>query len=210
MTSYAVRIAVCPGCKEKLAVWSVSSCNTFHAKFFTDGFIEGPMYDEGGDLARCHTCRTVFWMDEVSAGPYISASEIPRCVRRREMFLISSPELSSYPALLESNLWRTVEEEKYIRMRAWWAWNDQRRRDAAASDSPFSPNATANCERLLEILDDTVDDEAILRAEIYRELGRFQECLKQLDRPFDPRCSSRLRVIMALAESGRCGVSQIE
>jgi hypothetical protein len=49
-----------------------------------------------------------------------------------------------------------------------------------------------------------------MRAEICRELGRFQECLAQLDRPFPERCAKVVSVIRRLAGAGKPGVSQIE
>lgn len=210
MTSYRIEIATCPGCKTKLAVWGVASRNTIGAKFFTDGFVDGPMYDESGALLACPTCGTVFWRADMSISSSLSDTEFFRNADNRALPTAHKPKLASYPALAERSPWRTAEEEKYVRMRAWWAWNDDRRRDPSASESPLPRQATVNCERLLEILVGTDDDQTIMRAEICRELGRFQECLTQLDRPFPESYAKAVGVIRRLAGAGKCSVSQME
>ncbi len=95
--------------------------------------------------------------------------------------------------------------EKNLRRFALWLANDERYPNSiprrfmdrryeklmshATSDLPInkemSPSAESNVKTLLCILDESIEDELILKAELYRELGRFSETFELLNRDID-------------------------
>ena len=64
MTTYFPERMCCPRCDHGFSYMAVGSYNTFGATFYTDGYIEGPMYDDQGRLFRCPQCRVIGWNDE--------------------------------------------------------------------------------------------------------------------------------------------------
>lgn len=213
MTSYQFKIISCPACKKWLQILEVASCNTINATFYTDGFVSGPMYDEGGSILSCPLCDTKFWRtDVVNSIP----ERDPEYFKHKKNHQVPSAyklDLSSYPSLLTKKLWRNSEEEIYVRIRAWWAYNGHSLSFfILKSEPPHSVEAKeANCERLLQLLDSKDDDdETILCAEICRELGKFEECLALLDRPFPNKYEQVLRVIRTLASKKDSNISEIK
>jgi hypothetical protein len=63
----------------------------------------------------------------------------------------------------------------------------------------YSIAAAQNLERLLLMLDLTQDREQLLKAEILRELGRFDEAEAVLSRPFPELNQTAIRCILDLS-----------
>jgi hypothetical protein len=193
----------------------VSSCNTIDAKFFTDGYIEGPMYSENGKIKECSVCKKLSWLNDILNPIKLSHIEFKNYRKDHELIGFAwSPhcwedECWSYIPFLEKAPWRNEAEEKYIRIRALWSWNACRRKNCQLNDGLLQAAAT-NCERLLDLFDVADDSEFIMRCEALRELGRFKECLTQLDRHLDNRYTETVRTIRALAEEGNPCVKRIK
>jgi hypothetical protein len=60
MTSYLIQIKQCPECGCQFKVWAIASCNTIDARFYTDGSVEGSMYEEGSALLTCRNAIDIF------------------------------------------------------------------------------------------------------------------------------------------------------
>lgn len=183
MTSYYFEIGQCPDCGCKFTAISVASCNTFGAKFYTDGFVDGSMYDEGSALLSCPECNRYIWRDDVPDREFIQDSTYFNDPELRSLPKARCIGLSDYEKLLDQGLWKTEDQETYVRIRAWWSYNCIFR-DHAIDDFRLSPKQESNLLRLLQLLNPKNPDEAITRAEILRELGEFDECLKQLQQPY--------------------------
>jgi hypothetical protein len=176
MTTYFPERMCCPRCDHGFSYMAVGSYNTFDATFYTDGYIEGPMYDDQGRLFRCPHCHAVGWNDEF-------ACEDPDDGDEAELGSVFDADvgpipLKDYPALLDEAPWRGPDEEKYVRIAAFWAAN-MPRRGAPESAEPFSASEERNLRALLECLDDSPQDR-LMRAEILRETGQFEACLEVL------------------------------
>lgn len=209
MTSYQIEIKQCPNCGCEFQIWAVASCNTIDAKFYTDGFVDGPMYDEGGDLLTCPECKRYFWWEDV-----------PTKKTMRDFQSLRDPELGllphagevrghQYEDILSQALWKTEAQEKYIRIRAWWSFN-RVYRDYATEEFNMSHEGEANLLRLLQLLDPNDPDESIMKAEVLRQLGQFDECLKQLDQPVDDSYLKAIDTIKKLANCKKRYVVRIE
>ena len=208
MTSYWIEIKQCPNCDCEFTVWAVASCNTFGAKFYTDGFVDGPMYDEGSALLTCPECNRYFWREDVPTRESMRDSQFFSDSERRSLPNAGQVHLRHYEDMLHQALWKTKTQEKYIRIRAWWSINSAYR-GHATQEIDLSPEQEANLLKLLQLLDTNDSDELIMKAEVLRELGQFDECLKQLDQPFDDRYLPAIDAIKTLAKSKKRLVGSI-
>jgi len=100
-------------------------------------------------------------------GPFDGAVE-PELLTAREYF-----------ALLEHGL-STVHKERYVRFHARWAANDSRR--GRSESIPLSHAETLNLEALALLLDESDVKDLLSKAELMRELGRFDEATAMLDK----------------------------
>ena len=76
------------------------------------------------------------------------------------------------------------DKEFYLRLRLWWKANDAWRYVPDAKPA-FSPEQVQNIEALSALFDESLPGHRILKAEIARELGRFDECLLLLSYQFE-------------------------
>ena len=86
-----------------------------------------------------------------------------------------------------------------MRVSAWRSANDAWRRVPNAT-SAFSKEQTQNLHALSAMLDETEPNQRILKAEIAREMGEFEKCLRLLSHPFDKGYDHAVGFIRKLAE----------
>jgi hypothetical protein len=180
MTSYRVEVRQCADCGCQFKTWAVASCNTFGATFYTDGFVDGTMYDEGWALLICPGCNKWLWQEDMPAlesmrdslawnDPRLSALPDAETVRGR-----------AYEDALRQAIWTNEGQEKYVRIRAWWSFNNPYR-GQADDQSSLPTEQEENLLSLLKLLSANHWDDRITTAEIFRELGQFDECLEELN-----------------------------
>jgi hypothetical protein len=95
------------------------------------------------------------------------------------------------------------DQEVYLRTVYWRLMNDPRRR----SQSPIalSREEQLNLRNLLTLVDEMDESSRLIRAEIYRELGEFEECAKALDYDFsDDYISVAVTIYMLQEEKLLC------
>jgi hypothetical protein len=84
-------------------------------------------------------------------------------------------------------------------MRCWWNANDVWRRVLDARQA-FSPEQLKNLEALSALFDESLPGHRILKAEIAREFGKFDECLLLLSYQFEEGYEYVVGFIKKLAE----------
>ena len=194
MTTYFPERMCCPRCDHGFSYMAVGSFNTFGATFYTDGFIEGPMYDDQGRLFRCPQCRAIGWNDEfICEEPGDDEDELAAVFDGE----VGPIPMREYPELLAEAPWRGPDEEKYVRIAAFWAAN-MPRRAPDSQPAPFNDDEHRNLLALLDLLGDTSQDR-LMRAEILREMGRFEDCLEVLVGFDDTELETVARLIRELA-----------
>jgi hypothetical protein len=87
-----------------------------------------------------------------------------------------------------------VEEGGGIKATAWRSANDAWRR-VPNTEPAFSKDQEQNLKTLSEMLDEKEPNQKILKAEIARELGNFDECLLHLSYQFDKGYDHAVRFI---------------
>jgi hypothetical protein len=187
----ALIVRECPHCKAHVVQEETVSGNTIGAKFYTDGKREAKMLPNHPWLVKCPVCSGLFWVDE--------AMEVDTgfdAAKGKQQVLAPSGkemlEFLSGPAL-------PANKELYVRVSAWRSANDAWRRNPNATPA-FSKDQVQNLMALSEMLDESEPNHRILKAEIARELGEFDECLGLLLHPFDGRYGYVVGFIKKLAE----------
>jgi hypothetical protein len=194
-------IRECPHCKARFVQEDTLSGNTIGAKFYTDGRRYAPMLPEHPWLAKCPACGGLFWVDEteqVDIG-FDAAKGKPQVEAPSEREMIN---FLSGPALPK-------DKEIYLRMRVWWAANDVWR--WLPNPKPaFSKEQVKNLDALSALFDESLPGHRILKAEIARELGKFEECLLLLSYQFEEGYDFTTNFIRKLAEEKERAVKPFE
>lgn len=192
MTIGPSNIRECPSCAKPVEQPTLGSGNTFGARQWSDGFLDAPMLPELPRLAKCPHCAALFWVEEAKQLGECWPGQIESS-RWPEAKAIEGPNVKEFLSELPS-VEGDAEKAAFVRMRAWWRGNDRFRKGDAVAP-PFSGAERANLEALARMLDDADPQQVIMKAEIARELGRFDECLKLLDREFEEGLQFVVRTI---------------
>jgi len=184
-------IRECPHCKAHVVEEDTLSGNTIGAKVYTDGKREAKMLPDHPALVKCPACSRLFWVEEaekVDSG--FEAAE-----GKQKVLAPSEKEMLNFMA------GQTLPEDKeiYLRMRCWWATNDAWRKLSDPKPA-FSPEQVKNLEALSALFDESLPGHRILKAEIAREMGRFDECLLLLSYQFEEGYDWAVGFIKKLAE----------
>lgn len=190
-------IRECPKCKALIEEPTWESGNTFGARFWTDGKCEAPMLPDYPSFVKCKDCKHLFWIDE--------AKKVKTEDNGAELLALDYMEPS------ESDYYKAASTEKdktklvYLRIRAWRAWNDQWRKQPTVTVAKLSPEAKSNMNALSALLNESKPEERLLKAEVARELGQFDQCRKLLKYKFSKNLADTASFIDSLAGK-KCSV----
>ena len=152
---------------------------------------EAKMLPDHPWLAKWPACAGLFWVDEaldVDTG-FDAAKGKKQVLAPSEKEMLEFLEGPTLPK----------DKEMFLRVAAWRSANDAWRWNPNAT-SAFSKDQVQNLKSLSKMLDETEPNQRILKAEIARELGEFDECLSLLSQPFDERYGHAVDFIKKLAE----------
>lgn len=179
MTQYQVHTVRCPNCSHWFNFTRLAMYFTFagaSTTIYTDFFNEAAPSNSA--LLGCPHCSTAYWSKEL---PISSTYGLGK-------FRGKSPSASPIGGtklveLLKQNFWKTQEEEFFLRVMAWWWLNMPYRKaeEGKAIAADIDGRLYENLTELLPLVRTDTTSRAIMRAEILRELGRFQECIGVLD-----------------------------
>ena len=179
MTQYRVHTVRCPNCSRWFNFTRLAMYSTFagaSTTIYTDFFNEAAPSNSA--LLGCPHCSTTYWSKDLPISSTYGLGE----------FRGKSPSASPiYGAklveLLEQRFWKTQEEEFFLRVMAWWWLNMPYRKaeEGKSTAAEIDERLHENLSGLLPLVEATTTSRTIMRAEILRELGRFQECIGVLD-----------------------------
>ena len=161
-------IKICLDCDGLIKEGVLLSGNTFGADFYTDGKMEAPMLPEQHALFKCPHCQSLMWSDDLQI---IDSDELDEQVNVTPYLV---PNFDEYLYKLKDG---DIDKEEYLRVKAWHAGNDQRRKNNTKQE--LSIDEVDNLKKLGDILG-LSDDELIYKAEIKRELSLFSESIDLL------------------------------
>lgn len=185
-----MEIIACPTCGGPLKRETWLSGNTFGAKLYTDGRQVAPMMPRQPPVCRCPHCSTFFWLtDAPELGAIRDGEESD--VRSKLRDPLALPELSEadYHDALKSGLPKNRDQERQLRILAWWRSNDAfRELESPPMSAPSNlTKRRENLESLLVLLTkDDYPEAVIMRAELLRELGECDTACAVLNSLSDP------------------------
>ena len=209
------RVLACPRCAALVRHSSWASTNTFGSTLWSDGHRAGPMTGAQSPWVCCPSCAGCFWLVEAT-----KVGQFSPYGQREEQSV--DPAWANAPHVIEPTELQLIagaEEQtdtgrcKRLRALAWHAGNDPHRvAGAPHGQRTWQPHFIANLEALVALFDDADPDEAIVKVEALRELGRFDEALFQLRRvqgdapayvveEFARLCRAQVRDVVALSEA---------
>lgn len=224
MTSYVFELKKCTNCENEFVSNSLLSSNSKAAVFYTDGYMLGPMYSEDIYVVKCPKCNSYLWKNTLPTLKHISELEYFR------KYHDDNPEKYfnyhiNFEYLLTTPIWTNAEQEKYIRISAWWSFNDKYRagkfetldshyekylKESGLQESReflITAEQERNLKRILELLDLQDEHERLMTAEIHRELGDFDQCINLLDFDFS---ESRKVYAGAIKKLGKEQVNKVD
>ena len=167
----------CPKCSNILYKGSLISGNTMGAKLYSDGKEIAPMLIEFPVISKCSKCNTIFWLENEIEIENHKDSE-------KAEFLT----ISDYQTALKNKLFRSKEEEIYIRKGIIWGFNDRLRNGDPLIDSESEKEIwTNNIQKLISLLDQNDLEEKILIIELLRYQGNFMDSLGLLETIHNPK-----------------------
>lgn len=162
-------------------------------------------------------------VEEVDVGK-LSEEELEQIVQERELkaellaraeelkansLYALEPEESDYLSFASED-GRSSAHIRHARIRAWWRANDALRDDDAdVLNFRLSGAQAENLERLYELLDEASDNDRLMKAEVARELGRFDRALSLLTGSFPAQMQSSVETIRALCHERNVLVAEI-
>jgi hypothetical protein len=170
----------CPECGEKYLVSNESNIPSESATFFSDGFfIDKEIWRTPG-IIGCVTCELGFFPDN---GKLIASPDWDEFYLKWAHLKKAEPPSAGALALeLRSRRKMDVETEKIIRKEFWYAANHyETGRILLANNEKFYNFWMSSLNRFEELLDINNSEQRIIKAEINRNLNRFETCLSLLD-----------------------------
>lgn len=224
------QIIACPKCKGLAKHMTLASGNGFGAKIWTDGKGDAPMCPGLPPVVKCHHCAEIYWLEDAEKvgsidtyrwrlgdGDQDDDSQVNPDWAAAER--IQVPTEDDYYHALEKGLAKTLEQEKELRILAWWRRNDDDRegyyddyRDdypddydvigrSLAGETPISLGPLRqNLIALTHLLEDESGNDCLMKAEVLRELGEFEAARLVLRRINTPNAAVFVSRIMSLCD----------
>jgi hypothetical protein len=173
----------CPHCGGYAKKETLLSGNTFGASLWSDCKQIASMLPEFPQVVLCKHCNQFYWVEDAKEVDSIWLWDRKRYSKEKELKwantkFIEFPTYEEYLQCLESDAIRNRSDEKYVRIQLWWLSNDHIRGKYPLINLFRNKMIEFNCiniESLLDLLDQVNTTELIKKAEIHRNLGRFDE-----------------------------------
>ncbi|MBK7095352.1 MAG: hypothetical protein IPH57_10020 [Saprospiraceae bacterium] len=181
----------CPKCNEDFKTSGALSGNTFGATLYSDAFNFYPMLPINHKLIKCPLCLSFIWLN------YLKPKSIERYTPSYTFSITfdGSPRRNYVKELSINDYFEALKtmypgDRLFIRKKIWWAFNDRiryydgKRKNKSKIifvEPDDEKKYTDNCYALLELLNTEDINQKIMRAEINRNLGKFEECLKIIE-----------------------------
>ncbi|MDN5350204.1 MAG: hypothetical protein PWQ54_1600 [Bacteroidales bacterium] len=201
----------CPKCGQKIANESLMSGNTFGARYFSDGKRIAPMLPEFPDLIRCQSCGFFFFLHEQEPVDELYRFDDQFDFDLSEIDQAQAPGLDDLVLALREEVARKKENEIAIRMDIWRAFNDRSRNGKSMflneNDKVLYHR---NCEVLIALIEPKEDHFKVTLAELNRNLGLFDTCLKLINSLEDQRWNNLKKQFTMACEQGETKVFELK
>jgi hypothetical protein len=200
-----------PGCKRPVKFTTVGSVAisvaSVLATYWTDGKCESRMLPDEPWLRKSLSEGVLFWSDECEKiGQHFDRPGELEREEWRDLDYAVEPSEEDYFEALDADVANSGERMRYLRMRLWWLGNDPIRKD---KEKRLSEPHLANLRQLADLLSDDDPNQRLMKAEVLRELSRFDDALHVLKRIFPEDYSQAVARIRQLAEQGMATVATL-
>jgi hypothetical protein len=184
---------------------SLRSGNTFGERLWTDGWRSAPMLPGIPHFIECPACHRCLWLtNELIEDPPESDSAFD------DLPQVHEPGFLAYLGALSSGVSRSIEDEVFLRTRAWWRSNDPQRHGLSEQrNGEYVAARAGNMRQLLALLEQERRAQRDARAELLRELERFDECRAVLSAKRGGAATELTPWISRLCEAGDCLVREV-
>jgi len=203
-------IRECPKCSQYIKQVTLESGNTVGARFWTDGKMDAPMMSDQPWLVKCPACKNLFWVDKAK-----QLAELDPLAKAKKEF----SDALMFEHLTETDYLKFLQtkkiskkKEEYVRIRAWWCTNDSMRHEKPTKRSKvvFTKDQEDNISRLYELLDEEDPNQRLMKAEIARERGMFDEAMSLLEYKFPEGFDKAVSVVRGLCKSHSAVLAEIK
>lgn len=118
-----VKIYQCPNCKSEIGVDTIRSGNTFGAILYSDGKTDAPMLPEEVKITKCSNCDNIFWLESKNIVKTVEPWDKDKLYPEAQKAEVLS--LYDYILALEQNVFNSIKDEEYLRIRLMWKFNDR-------------------------------------------------------------------------------------
>lgn len=199
------QVIACPTCRTLARYGTLASGNTAGARTWTDGKQVAPMLPHPPAIVRCAHCKEVYWLAEARKIGKVDrwSNSDPVNPDWSAAPQVEEPEEDEYYRALDLGLAGTAEEERTVRVLAWWRANDGERNgeQRASRSAPAAARWKKNLEALVFLVAEEDDGERLMKAELLRELGRFDVAQAVLDQITSPNVAGVVRQFRALCDA---------
>jgi hypothetical protein len=184
------------GCKKPVKFSTIASGNTCGATYWTDGKREAPMLPDNPWLRKSPSEGVLFWSDECEEIGSIEgwgSDDEESHPEWEELEFAEEPDEADYLKAIEEGVGDTPEKLRYLHVRLWWAGNDVIRKDP---NKELSEEQLHHLGILNTLLSEDDSNQRLMRAEVCRELGKFDETMRLLEYRFPEdysRAANRIR-----------------
>lgn len=209
------QIIACPHCKGLAKYMTLMSGNTIGAQVWTDGRQVAPMLPHPPGVVKCRHCDECYWLadaEEVGTlDPWGGEGQQvnPSWAIAEE---VQEPTEEEYYRAMEKGLATDPEQERSLRVLAWWRSNDAFR-DAPRVPAVDNPSGSElwrkNLEALTNLLQEADESDRLMKAEVLRELGEFELAKQVLGRIDSSKVAAVVRQIRSLCDSGDTRVRKL-
>jgi len=207
-------VLCCPHCGYPCSIEQLPSGNSFGSLRWSDGFVYMPYWRNTPALLQCERCLKPMWYEDMlTVEQARSASGDEKWYHHTDdPHPPLEPDARLMARFIDEEVYRNAEEEWYMRTRLWWMLNHPLRAGRGRWRRPepvwTGPEAqaafTANAEALERLLTagEVQADSLLMRAELKRELGHFEEAVALLDQVTDPERAHVVAVMRAACAAG--------
>jgi hypothetical protein len=210
MMSESNLILACPHCAAfaKVKPWSSRPRSTQWSSRYTDGRVYPTLGKPKPAIARCKCCGIPYWLDDADVvWDACGGTPLDADVCERASCVEEEPSEDDFAEAVAAGLATNREREHYLRVHLWWAANNNQRRGETTNEAVT--RRRQNMEVLASILDESDGEERLMKAELARETGHFDEARRLLDFPFDRRDRHRVAKISELIEQNCTRVDRV-
>ncbi|MCF8361961.1 MAG: hypothetical protein K9G70_04985 [Prolixibacteraceae bacterium] len=181
MTEPLYAVLECPECGEQYIISAPADSPSETATLFSDGFFieDGNTHWRTPLIIGCVTCELGFMPEK---GKQIATGSLDELLEKFPDIKKAMPPTAGTLVLdLRSRMKMETDEETAIRREFWYAArHTEKGQGLLQRNNKFKDFYNQNIEKLIEIMPAKNEHGLLIKAELFRQTGRFQEAIEML------------------------------